>query len=139
MGFIEHYYSPAALGTNNVTLPTAVNVLNSNPIAVEDCDIVTVYVYFDHVAATDCTFNVETWEPTRGLWFVHQTVAIAAGVATYSDYAATKASGAADKYYMVKLEVPGEKQIRLADIRDSAAAATTDKVIISAVARQLIE
>ena len=135
MSYLEHEYSAAALGVNEATLPSAVGGLDSNAIATNDCDLVTLHIFLDRTAATDIKFSVESYDRQEGTWHLEETVAIAAGVATYSDYVATKAASG-DTYYVVKLDVEGTSLIRLADIYGTAS--TTDKITITAVARQVV-
>jgi hypothetical protein len=132
---IEHNYNARQLGVNGVTLPSATGNLTSNVIATDDCDIVKVYVFLDRTAATDVQFSVESYNVADDTWHFEETVAIVTGVATYSDYIATKAV-TADKKYTVTLEVPGTQAIRLANIFGTSS--TVDTIKISAVARQLV-
>ena len=135
MSFLEHDYSPVALGINNVTLPSAVGSLDSAAIATNDCDLLTLHIYGDYVAATDVRFNVKSYDHMTNTWHVEQTVAISAGAATYSDFQGIKAI-TADKYWKVSLDVSNTRLVKLTDIFGTGA--TTDKITISAVARQVV-
>lgn len=131
--------SPAVIGWNARTLPAAVGT-NTNPIPCVNCTSVRFFLFWDYVAAGDITFTIQgadkiqdfTAAPAATDWFTMQSEAIILGVGTLSNYSNYKVTVAADQRYTTLIGTAGLGYIRLANVYDSTAAATTDTLTIFA-------
>jgi hypothetical protein len=128
-GILPFHYTPAKLGLSGVTLASE---RTSNSFNVPGRTELTVFANLSaRSAATDVKINVDASNDSGTTWFPVQSVAIAAGTGTMSDYTATKAVSAADTF-----EARFDLSFQLCRIRVSGTSgAAGDVVSVSALVK----